>query len=166
MIIPERSDLQCQSQRVLPGGKFPGKTHVCRESLWVIAQEHQRMRSLVTAVPLNRLAQPVGQGDLRLPAQLRLDFTASQCIPAIVSRTILHISNQSIWFSGWSQWVDATLARSLDAGVSKAKFVREAQFKEKAVLFKYALIVIGAVMRVRGLIVVLCSSRGKKQVEG
>ena len=54
---------------------------------------------LVTAVPLNRLAQAVVQGDLRLPAQLRLNFIASQCIPAIMSRTILNVRNQRFGFS-------------------------------------------------------------------
>ena len=51
---------------------------------------------LVTAVPLKGLAQAVVQGDLRLPAQLRLDLIVSQCIPAIMSRTILNVRNQAL----------------------------------------------------------------------
>src|SRR4029077_10034209 len=58
---------------------------------------------LVTAVPLNRLAQAVVQGDLRLPAQLRLNFIASQGIPAIMSPSILNVSNQRFGFLSQSK---------------------------------------------------------------
>jgi hypothetical protein len=37
----------------------------------------------------------------------------------------------------WIQWVDATLARSLSAGISKTKSVRETQLNEETALFRF-----------------------------
>jgi len=39
--------------------------------------------------------------------------------------------------TGWSQWVDATLARTLFMGVSTAKFVRKRGFKQSTALFRF-----------------------------
>jgi hypothetical protein len=56
-------------------------------------------------------------------------------LPVSKSGTIAS-HEQDMQLTRWSQWVDATLARSLSEGISKAKFVRERRFKEKAALLR------------------------------
>src|SRR5262249_53913135 len=66
--------------------------------LAVFARLHALHPGAVSAVPVDRVSQPVAKGDLRLPTQFALRLAAVDGVPQVVTGTVRHVADQRPWF--------------------------------------------------------------------